>query len=193
MIKGTIVIKGTMMKKFRSFVTSTSLCVSLAVSGCSMFSSGSGEGDATLSESEIAANQAQRFGSGNIPTAEGDGMFQDIRFNFDSYAIEGMARTDLENNAKLLADNPSLKVILEGHCDERGTVEYNMALGAERARAVKAMLAALGIPSSRVSTISYGEEIPLDMGHDEGAYATNRRVHFALDGSGQVPTGSSRY
>jgi peptidoglycan-associated lipoprotein len=181
------------MKKFRPFVLSSSLCVMLTVSGCSMFSSGSGEGEGSLSESEIAANQAQRFGSGNIPTPEGEGIFQDIRFNFDSYAIEGMARTDLENNAKLLSDNPSLKVILEGHCDERGTVEYNMALGAERARAVKAMLTALGIPSSQVSTISYGEEIPLDMGHDEGAYAANRRVHFALDGSEQAPAGNARY
>lgn len=180
----------------KSTFLSTIICLSIgALSGCSMFSSGSGDGsgEATLSESEIAASQAQRFGSGNIPTAEGEGMFQDIRFNFDSYAIEGMAKADLENNAKLLSENPNLKVILEGHCDERGTVEYNMALGAERARAVKSMLSALGIPSSRVSTISYGEEIPLDMGHDDAAYAANRRVHFSLDGAAPTPGESGRY
>lgn len=183
------------MKLKSLLITSVFLIASLTT-GCSMFSSGSGEGDGegSLSEAEIAAQQEQRFGSGNIPTAEGEGLFRDIRFNFDSYAIEGMARSDLEANAKVLSDNPSLKVVLEGHCDERGTVEYNMALGAERARSVKSMLTALGIPASRISTISYGEEIPLEMGHDEAAYSANRRVHFSPDGSGAIAGGeATRY
>ena len=105
-----------------------------------------------------------------------------------------MARSDLENNAKVLADNPNLKVVLEWHCDERGTVEYNMALGAERARSVKSMLIALGIPASRISTISYGEEIPLESGHYEAAYSANRRVHFSPDGSvGTAGGNATRY
>ena len=171
--------------KLHPLLIASVFTIASLTSGCSMFSSGSGEGDtdSSLSEAELAAQQEQRFGAGNIPTAEGEGLFNDIRFNFDSYAIEGMARSDLENNAKVLADNPNLKVVLEGHCDERGTVEYNMALGAERARSVKSMLVALGIPASRISTISYGEEIPLESGHDEAAYSANRRVHFSPDGS----------
>ena len=120
-------------------------------------------------------------------------MFQDIGFAYDSYAVEGMARNDLESNAKALSDQSAMNVVLEGHCDERGTAEYNMALGAERARAVKSALVALGIASSRIETISYGEEIPLDPSPTEDAYAKNRRVHFSL-GSAQLPTETkSRY
>lgn len=182
--------------KFQPLLIASIVTIASLASGCSMFSSGSGEadGDGALSEAEIAAQQEQRFGSGNIPTAEGEGLFRDIRFNFDSYAVEGMARNDLETNAKVLTDNPTLKVVLEGHCDERGTVEYNMALGAERARAVKSMLVALGISASRISTISYGEEIPLEMGHNEAAYSVNRRVHFSPDGSnGTTQANTTRY
>lgn len=189
-------IQGLSAMKLQRLLIVSILTISSITSGCSMFSSGSGEGDSdgALSEAEIAAQREQRFGSGNIPTAEGDGLFRDIRFNFDSYAVEGMARSDLESNAKVLTDNPSLKVVLEGHCDERGTVEYNMALGAERARSVKSMLVALGIPASRITTISYGEEIPLELGHDEAAYSANRRVHFSPDGSiGAGSGGTPRY
>jgi peptidoglycan-associated lipoprotein len=183
------------MKAFKSLLFSLVVITSTTtLSGCSWFKSGSSDGDESgLSESDLAAQREGRFGAGNIPTAEGDGMFRDVNFSFDSYAIEGMARNDLEANAKILSDQSSMKVVLEGHCDERGTVEYNMALGAERARAVKTALVALGIPSSRIDTVSYGEEIPLDPSSSEDAYAKNRRVHFSV-GSAQAPTeGRSRY
>jgi peptidoglycan-associated lipoprotein len=181
------------MRTFRSLIfSSLTLLLLSSVAGCSWFGSGGGEGDG-LSESDLAAQREGRFGTGNIPTAEGNGLFRDIRFSYDSYAIEGMARNDIEANARVLNDRSDLNIVLEGHCDERGTVEYNMALGAERARAVKNALVSLGVASSKIETVSYGEEIPLDPGQSESAYAQNRRVHFGV-GSARGPVAPrSRY
>lgn len=183
------------MKTFNSFFLSCLFALSTtAISGCSWFSSGSGESeDGALSESDLAAQREGRFGAGNIPTAEGDGMFRDIHFGFDSYAIEGAARNDLEANARVLSEKSDMRVVVEGHCDERGTAEYNMALGAERARAAKSALVSLGIGSSRIDTISYGEEIPLDPSGSEEAHAKNRRAHFAAAGAKASATKESRY
>ncbi|MBP2683653.1 MAG: peptidoglycan-associated lipoprotein, partial [Deltaproteobacteria bacterium] len=75
---------------------------------------------------------------------------------------------------------PRAKLLIEGHCDERGTAEYNLALGERRAVAVMNYLVSLGVPKGNLSTISFGEERPLDPGHDEGAWARNRRAHFVL-------------
>lgn len=178
-------------KKFRSVLPSILVAATLTLSGCSWFGSGSGDGEG-LSESELAAQREGRFGSGSIPTAEGEGMFNDISFGYDSYAIDDHARMDLEANARTLSQQQGLRITLEGHCDERGTVEYNMALGAERAKAVKSALIALGVSGSRLDTISYGEEIPLDPGHDETAYAKNRRVHFSV-GQDNPSAGKGKY
>jgi peptidoglycan-associated lipoprotein len=161
------------------------LCIS--ASGCSMFK-GKGKGDANseISERDLAAQREGRFGSGSIPTAEGSGLFRDVPFGYDSYALEDEARSAIEANAQTLIERTELKITVEGHCDERGTNEYNMALGAERARAVKSALVALGVSSARINTTSYGEEIPLDPGHSESAYATNRRAHFSV-GQDELP------
>ena len=183
------------MKTIKAFLLSSLIAVSAtSISGCSWFSSGSGESeDGALSESDLAAQREGRFGAGNIPTAEGDGMFRDINFGFDSYAVDGAARNDLEANARVLTEKSDLRVVIEGHCDERGTAEYNMALGAERARAVKSALVALGIASSRIDTISYGEEITLDPSGTEEAHAKNRRAHFAAGGNKGASNKESRY
>ena len=181
-------------KRLTPILSTALLVASIGLSGCSWFSSGSGDTDENgLSESDLAAQREGRFGAGNIPTAEGDGLFRDIHFSYDSYAIEGANRNDLEANAKILSDRSELKIVLEGHCDERGTVEYNMALGAERARAVKSALVALGVSSSRIETISYGEEIPLDAGHSESSYVKNRRVHFGVGSAEAALPEKSRY
>jgi peptidoglycan-associated lipoprotein len=192
---GVKVHSETIMKTFtHSLFLSATLSLAFFSSGCSWFSSGSGDAeDGGLSEADLAAQREGRFGSGNIPTAEGSGMFRDIHFGFDSYAIDGAARNDLEANSRTLSEQGDLRVVLEGHCDERGTAEYNMALGAERARAVKSALVALGIPSSRIETISYGEEIPLDPSGSEEAHARNRRVHFGVAGNKASKKGESRY
>ncbi len=180
------------MKRLHSLLLTPLLVLSVtSATGCSWFGSGSGE-EGELSESDLAAQREGRFGSGNIPTAEGDGMFRDVHFGFDSYSVEEESQNDLEANARTLKTRP-MTITLEGHCDERGTVEYNMALGAARAKAVKNALVNLGVPSSQVDTISYGEEIPLDPGHDEAAYAKNRRVHFSPGDTAAAAPKTSHY
>lgn len=101
-----------------------------------------------------------------------------VHFEFDSSAIDTEARAIIEAHAAYLAANPEISVSLEGHCDERGTREYNLALGERRGSSVERMLRLLGVPSDRVTKISYGEERPLAMGHDESSWRLNRRVEF---------------
>lgn len=117
-----------------------------------------------------------RFKRGLGP--EEGGVLKDVHFAFDSYEIDSTARDILAANAEWLKDNPRARTEIEGHCDERGTVEYNLALGARRAKAVKDYLVTLGISGERLSTISYGEELPLCRDANESCYARNRRVHF---------------
>lgn len=170
----------------RSFPILSALLLTsaLALSGCSTLGfgkkgAGEGAGSGGLSEADLNAQREGRFGSGGIPSAEGEGPFRDIRFEYDSAAISEMARADILHNAEVLRQNPNLALQLEGHTDERGTAEYNMALGAARARAVQEVLTSLGVGGSKIDTISYGEEVPLDPNPSEDAWAKNRRVHFS--------------
>src|SRR5262249_33215345 len=117
----------------------------------------------------------------NVPAAEAGRELKDIHFAFDSYALDAVAKGLLQENANWLKNNPSKRTQIEGHCDERGTSEYNMALGANRARAAQDYLRSLGIDGSRMSTVSYGKELPLDPRHNEEAWAKNRRDHFNVN------------
>ena len=101
-------------------------------------------------------------------------------FAFDSAALSPMAQDILKRKAAWLNDNPGEMTLIEGHCDERGTPEYNLALGERRAESARAYLIDLGIASSRLSTISYGEERPLDPASNEEAWAKNRRAQFVI-------------
>lgn len=101
-----------------------------------------------------------------------------IHFDFDSYVLKPQARKKLDQNAEILKALSSVEIRVEGHCDERGSDEYNLALGERRAQAAMNYLIALGIDADRMSTISYGEERPLVMGHNEEAWAKNRRAEF---------------
>jgi len=105
---------------------------------------------------------------------------QSIYFAFDSSALAGDSKAKLETAAKYLKQNPKVKVQVEGNCDERGTTEYNLALGERRALAARRYLMSLGIDSNRISTVSYGEERPVAMGHDEAAWRQNRRDDFKV-------------
>lgn len=105
---------------------------------------------------------------------------EDIHFDFDQSVLTSQARDILERKAAWLRRNPGASVMIEGHCDERGTAEYNIALGERRARSAMDFLIDLGISASRLSTVSYGEERPLDPRHNEAAWAKNRRAHFAI-------------
>ena len=106
---------------------------------------------------------------------------EDIYFEFDSYVLTPLAQDVLMAKAEWLRANLDASVTIEGHCDERGTNEYNLALGDRRAGSVKSFLTSLGIAAGRLSTISYGEEHPVDAGHNEEAWAKNRRAHFTVD------------
>ena len=107
---------------------------------------------------------------------------RDVNFEFDQYSLTDDAKATLDELGQALKANPQFAVTIEGHADERGTVEYNIALGEQRAQAAKAYLVALGVDASRVDTISYGEQQPVDAGHDELAWAINRRAHFLVRG-----------
>jgi peptidoglycan-associated lipoprotein len=102
---------------------------------------------------------------------------EDAFFDFDDFNLRTDAKSALETDGKYLQKNSDAKIVIEGHCDERGSVEYNLALGEKRARAAKDYLVSYGIPTTRVTTISYGKERPFDQGHDESAWAKNRRAH----------------
>ncbi len=105
---------------------------------------------------------------------------ENIYFDFDKSNLKHYARVILKEKAAWLKRNPSYAVLIEGHCDERGTNEYNLALGERRAQAAKKFLMSQGISAERISTISYGEERPADPGHNEAAWAKNRRDEFKL-------------
>ena len=107
-------------------------------------------------------------------------LLKDIYFDFDKYDIRPQDASVLKENAALLMKYPNVKIQIEGHCDERGTIEYNLALGERRANNCKNYLISLGIPGNRISAISYGKERPVDPGHNEEAWAKNRRAHTVI-------------
>lgn len=103
----------------------------------------------------------------------------DVFFDYDKSVLRKDAQDVLAANAEYLRANPDVKVLIEGHCDERGTTEYNLALGDRRARAARDFLVNYGIAAARIETISYGEERPFAQGQNEAAWSQNRRAHFA--------------
>ena len=103
-----------------------------------------------------------------------------VFFHFDSDELDDTGRAVLQENAKLLQEYPTLILTIEGHCDERGTPEYNLALGERRSLATKSFLVSLGIGGERLQTVSYGKEFPFDAGHSEESWSKNRRAHFMV-------------
>lgn len=112
--------------------------------------------------------------------AENNGTLFAVHFDYDKYIIRDEDKPVLDKNAKWLNLNSRVKVVIEGHADERGETEYNLALGDKRAKSVEKYLRSLGVSSNRLSTISYGEEKPVDPGHDETAWSKNRRAEFKI-------------
>ncbi|MFN8544607.1 MAG: peptidoglycan-associated lipoprotein Pal [Candidatus Binatia bacterium] len=141
-----------------------------------------GAGGAGLGEDGLAGSGSslERAKRGLGP--EEDGILKDVRFGYDKADLDGEARTVLGRNVEWLRQNPRAKVELEGHCDSRGTVEYNLGLGARRAKSVKDYLASQGISDDRISTISYGEELPLCREETDACWTRNRRVHSVVLG-----------
>lgn len=171
---------------------SCALLIALTMSGCpkktpppsdASLDSGGGFESQGLGEKNLSAgatsDSGQRLDERLSGKGEG-GPLRDAHFAYDSYDLSSEARETLQSNADWLRSNSQVKVEIEGHCDERGTVEYNLALGAKRAKAVRDYIASLGIASDRLSTISYGEELPLCRDQGEDCWQQNRRVHFLV-------------
>jgi peptidoglycan-associated lipoprotein len=128
--------------------------------------------------------QAEREQAARASSASAtlDGAVEDIYFDFDQSTIRPDAREILKANADILLKRGAAEITVEGYCDERGTAEYNLALGERRAQEAKKYLINLGTKALQIKTISYGEERPLDPGHNEEAWANNRRAHFVVNG-----------
>jgi len=129
----------------------------------------------TLREERLRAEQAQKRTERSVFENE------DIYFEFDSIRLSPEAQEILAQKAAWLRMNPRARVTIEGHCDNRGTNEYNLALGEGRAQSAQAFLVDLGIEASRMTTLSYGEERPIALGQDEESWARNRRAHFVIE------------
>lgn len=129
-----------------------------------------------------SGSSMDEFRRGTLGASGQQGPLQDVHFGYDSHELGDSARELLRINGDWLQSNPSSKVEIEGHTDSRGTVEYNLALGAKRATAVRDYLSSLGVSSDRITTISYGKELPLCQDESESCWAQNRRAHFVILG-----------
>jgi peptidoglycan-associated lipoprotein len=109
-----------------------------------------------------------------------DSPLRPVFFEYDSSDVNDAGRAALQANAAVLKKYPTWVVSIEGHCDERGTKEYNLALGERRAVAARTYLISLGLDANRLRTVSYGSEFPFDAGHAEGSWSKNRRAHFVI-------------
>ncbi|MEI7850949.1 MAG: peptidoglycan-associated lipoprotein Pal [Kiritimatiellales bacterium] len=168
------------MKKIIPFVAG--ICVLLALSsltGCkSMKKNPAGVygSDGLYGDGKGGLAMGDRFTGGT----EHPGMFAPVYFDYDSSQVNGSERSKIETVSQHLKQNNSVAIIIEGNCDERGSNEYNLTLGERRAQAIRDYLAGLGIGADRIQTKSYGEEKPANPGHDEAAWAANRRGEFVL-------------
>ena len=125
-------------------------------------------------------SEEERIAARTIEELNRDSLLKPAFFPLDSSDLDETGRGVVDANAGLLKKNPSWVITVEGHADERGTAEYNIALGERRAVSVKNYLLSLGIAPDRLRTVSYGKEFPFEPGHDEAAYAKNRRAHFVI-------------
>ncbi len=135
-------------------------------------------GASKLGEEGLGKSSLEQFQKGTL--GAGGGPLTDIRFDYDEFTVRPQDGEILRVNARWLSEHAAKHVQVEGNCDERGSEEYNIALGARRAQAAKEYLTTLGIGSDRISTISYGKELPLCTEHEESCWAQNRRDHFVV-------------
>ena len=165
-----------MIKRF--MVLATMLFMAVAVAGCG----GDKAVDEPLAAEPTPAPTEPAEEPVEEPTSQPVDMspvsLSDVFFDFDAYNLTSEAKSTLETNARELKRVADSGVTVEGHCDERGTKAYNLALGEKRANAAKDYLVTLGVTASRITTISYGKERPFETGSSESAWAKNRRAHF---------------
>jgi peptidoglycan-associated lipoprotein len=141
--------------------------------------------EATTPENEMSGDEAD-FLSGDLDGVNEyllrEGLLRDIHFDLDQASLAAEARQDLARNAQFLQEHPQFILTLEGHCDERGTDEYNLALGERRVQSARQYMVTLGVPAVRLSTISYGEERPVCRESEESCWSQNRRAHPVVTG-----------
>mgnify|MGYP001765939059 FL=1 len=175
------------MKGFRRWVL---LAMSLTL--CVVLAAGCGKKPQVVTETPPPQTEVQPEPSAPVepppapaPTidyadlAPGEYGIEDVFFAYDVSALTEAAMAVLDKNARIMNEHPQVNYLVEGHCDERGTIEYNLALGEKRAKSVVNYLVSLGVAPARLRVVSYGEEHPFAQGHDESAWAANRRAHFA--------------
>ena len=163
------------------------LCLAVGVGGCSSkkkTTSTEGANGSTVGQGGLNDSSLEAYQKGEINSV--GGPLHDIHFGYNDYTVQPQDSSILRENARWLQSNPGRSVQIEGHCDERGSEEYNIALGAKRAQSAKDYLITLGVSPGRLSTISYGKELPLCMGHDESCWQMNRRDHFSVSGGSRV-------
>jgi len=185
-------MKGTFSWKWAALVLSVAALVAVGCAKKQTVKSEGTQGPAvsapSIGEAPVkeapAPPPAEKFASaaeaGVAVTEEKPSQFDDVRFDFDKSEVREDGRKTCQVVADYMKKHPKAKMQIEGHCDERGTAEYNLALGERRATAVMTYLGSLGVPKAALSTVSFGKEKPLDPGHNEEAWAKNRRAHFVL-------------
>jgi peptidoglycan-associated lipoprotein len=169
------------MKKSAPFISG--ICLLMAVStltGCKSLFHKKNPAGVYGADGLYGSNGSLAMGDRFTGGTEHPGMFAPVYFDYDSAQVADTERSKIESVSQSLKQNDAYAVIIEGNCDERGSNEYNLTLGERRAQAVRAYLAGLGIGADRIQTKSYGEEKPVNMGHDEEAWAANRRGEFVL-------------
>jgi peptidoglycan-associated lipoprotein len=157
----------------------------LVLSGCSSEKKGGGvgqgQGQQGMNEGGVGGTGSGSLAQFQKGTLGAGGPLSDIHFDYDEYTVREQDGEILKTNADWLQKNAGAKVQIEGHCDDRGSEEYNLALGAKRAQAAKDYLQTLGVPADRMSTISYGKELPLCTEETDDCWAQNRRAHFVVN------------
>ena len=182
--RGGLVDNGRRLGRLTSMVAAAMMLAMVA--GCSSKQSGAGAGtpggSGGIGTNELGANggtSLERFKTGQLG-ANGQGPLSDIHFDYNDYSVRAQDGEILKSNADWMGKNSAARVQIEGHCDNRGSEEYNIALGAKRAQAAKDYLETLGVTADRMSTISYGKELPVCTEDTDECWAQNRRDHFVV-------------
>jgi len=169
-----------MSTNFKAIFLTLIISVAFMLTSCSSTTKkAENEGDETITSVADTA-QDQDFEVNADSDSGKTGAIQTIFFAFNSSQLSERARNTLKDNAAFLKANPQIEIQIEGHADERGGVQFNLALGEQRSAAVKKYLVALGIDGNRISTISFGKERPVAFGHDEESWSKNRRGNFVI-------------
>jgi len=156
------------------------LVIAAAAFGCGKKPAPTAEIETSRSRDALGTSGADETSTAREDQMTWKGQVRDVFFEYDQAELRAEARAILQENGRILKANPDARITLEGHCDERGTEEYNLALGQRRAEVVRAFLTDLGVDASRFSVVSFGEEKPFTAGHGETAWSQNRRAHFVL-------------